>query len=599
MTTVGFDFGTTNSLISVVSKDRVVSLLDEDGLPIPSVVSYEGSSTVVGREAKRRLDSAGLGIHGNVVRSPKFLLGETTAHIGGVDRSPIDVVAEVVSHVRSEALQTRIDIDLGGISAAVVTIPVDMNGRKRRELREAFANAGVDVVQFVHEPLAALYGYFRASGDLADALRQFDRRRMLVVDWGGGTLDLTLCTFQGPELVQLNNHGSDDVGGDRFDESLRNVVLQKVFKRDGLTEDAAIHPEARTRLLHQCEISKIALSDAAAYSLFIDPFFKDGDRDLDHRITVEDMNGAVMPLIDRGMRFINDLLEAAGCAPAQVDLCLAVGGMVSMPAIRSRLNEVFGPARVVVPPNSATLVSEGAAWIANDQIPLTLARRIEVELARNSFLPIVLPGTLLPRRGEEQQFQQHLYCVDPRDSTAKIQFCSPARIGKDVQLTDARLPLAEVLTVPVDGKAPPFAERIELVMTLDHDLILSCSATSLNTKGKAMLEIHDLEFGIRFPAGPESEEASDAEDPFVTDVRAENEHGRLQVRSNVAIEAKNMTLVPGDLAHILDPWYLKRRGTDQQRFEHLYYQPCGQCGRAYSDPDCRCGTVQSAKAVPA
>jgi molecular chaperone DnaK len=596
MTTVGFDFGTTNSLISVVANDRVISLLDEDGLPIPSVVCYEGSSTIVGRDAKRKLDSAGLGIHGNVVRSPKFLLGETSAHIGGVDRSPVDVVAEVVAHVRSEAMSTRIDVNLEGLASAVVTIPIDMNGRRRRELREAFSIAGVDVVQFVHEPLAALYGYFRSSGDVGDALRQFDRRRMLVVDWGGGTLDLTLCTFHGPELIQLNNHGSDDVGGDRFDEAIRNVVLDKVYERDGITDDAAVHLDARTRLLHQCETSKIALSDAVAYSLFIDPFFKDGDRDLDYRITVDEMNLAVKPLIDRGMRYINDLLEAAGCAPAQVDLCLAVGGMVSMPAIRSRLNEIFGPARVVVPKNSATLVSEGAAWIAHDRIPLTMARRVEVELARNSFLPIVLPGTLLPRRGETQKFQQHLYCVDPRDATAKIQFCAPQRVGKDVQLTDSRLPLAEVLTVPVDGKAPPFAERIELDMMLDHDLILSCTATSLNTKGRAALEIHDLEFGIRFPSAGELDEDGDAEDPFVTDVRAAPEHGRLRVRSNVSTEPKDMTLVPGDLAHKLDPWYLKRKGTDQQRFEYLYYQPCGQCGRAYSDPDCRCGQIRSVKA---
>lgn len=599
MTTVGFDFGTTNSLISVVSNERVVSLLDEDGLPIPSVVCYEGSSTIVGREAKSRLDGAGLGIHGNVVRSPKFLLGETSVNIGGIDRSPVDVVAEVVSHVRSAALGTRIKIELDGITSAVVTIPIDMNGRRRRELREAFAIAGVDVVQFVHEPFAALYGFFRSAGDMGAALREFDRRRMLVVDWGGGTLDLTLCTFQGTELIQLSNHGSDDVGGDRFDESIRNIVLDSAFERDGITHNAAIYPDAWTRLLHQCETSKIALSETSAYSLFVDPFFKDGDRDLDYRLSVEKMDSAVMPLIDRGMQHINDLLESAGCAPAQVDLCLAVGGMVSMPAIRSRLNEVFGPARVVVPESSATLVSQGAAWIAHDRIPLTMARRVEVELARNSFLPVVLPGTLLPKRGETQTFKQHLYCVDPRDGTAKIQFCTPQRIGRDVQLTDARQPLAEVLTVPIDGKAPPFAERIELDMTLDHDLILACSASSLNTKGRAALEIHDLEFGIRLPGVDGSGESGDAPDPFVSDARVLLEPGRLSVRSNVTTETKKMSLVPGDLAHLLDRWYLNLKGTEQQRFEHLYYQPCGRCGRAYSDPDCRCGGFKSSKARPA
>ena len=52
-----------------------------------------------------------------------------------------------------------------------------------------------------------------------------------------------------------------------------------------------------------------------------------------------------------------------------------------MPAIRSRLHELFGPDRVEVPLNSATLISQGAAWIAHDRERLRLAKPIELELA--------------------------------------------------------------------------------------------------------------------------------------------------------------------------------------------------------------------------
>ena len=41
-TVVGFDFGTTNSLMSVVVGDEVIDVLDVDGRPFPSVVRYEG-----------------------------------------------------------------------------------------------------------------------------------------------------------------------------------------------------------------------------------------------------------------------------------------------------------------------------------------------------------------------------------------------------------------------------------------------------------------------------------------------------------------------------------------------------------------------------
>jgi len=83
MNVVGFDFGTTNSLISLIKGDRAISFFDDVGLPIPSVVCYEAGSTIVGRDAKRRMATAGLGVYGNIVRSPKMLLGQESVFVDG------------------------------------------------------------------------------------------------------------------------------------------------------------------------------------------------------------------------------------------------------------------------------------------------------------------------------------------------------------------------------------------------------------------------------------------------------------------------------------------------------------------------------------
>ena len=97
---VGFDFGTTNSLVSAVIGNRVIDVHDDEGRPHPSVVRYEGEEVIVGREAREALEEVGIGVHGNTVRSPKFLLGDEIVPVGGVDRSPIDIVADVIRHVR-------------------------------------------------------------------------------------------------------------------------------------------------------------------------------------------------------------------------------------------------------------------------------------------------------------------------------------------------------------------------------------------------------------------------------------------------------------------------------------------------------------------
>jgi molecular chaperone DnaK len=57
---VGFDFGTTNSLASVVIGTEVITFLENEQ-PIPSVVSFEGGKVEVGRKAHDKLTSAGPG----------------------------------------------------------------------------------------------------------------------------------------------------------------------------------------------------------------------------------------------------------------------------------------------------------------------------------------------------------------------------------------------------------------------------------------------------------------------------------------------------------------------------------------------------------
>lgn len=125
MNVVGFDFGTTNSLISVIRGNQPINFLDEENRPTPSIVCYEGSQTIVGRVAKERLTTAGLGIHGNIVRSPKMKLGQESVFIG-VERSPVDIVADVVRHVLEKAIESpSYGPEIGDVSdAAVVTIPV-------------------------------------------------------------------------------------------------------------------------------------------------------------------------------------------------------------------------------------------------------------------------------------------------------------------------------------------------------------------------------------------------------------------------------------------------------------------------------------------
>lgn len=588
MNVVGFDFGTTNSLISVVRGQRAISFLDDEQRPIPSVVCYEGVQKILGREAKERLAQAGLGVQGNTVRSPKMFLGRDSVFVEGTERSPVDIVSDVVRHVLHQAQSSA--RDLGEIPGAVVTIPVDMEGYRRRALREAFMLAGLRIVQFVHEPLAALYGLFRDQ-DLASMLRRYDRKLVLVFDWGGGTLDLTLCRPMGDMVVQLMNDGTDEVGGDVFDEAIMNRLIQKVAAARGLGESVDTQPGAKARLMDRCERAKIDLSSRSNVAIYVGSFFRGADEEeFDYALSQGELEQIVGPLLDKGFNRIERILTDAGYTPEQVSLCVATGGMSNMPAVKRRLHEWFGPERVKIPDGTATLISQGAAWIAADQVGLQLAKNVELVLARNSYLPLVKAGTVMPKEGEVQRETYHLYCTDPRDGVAKFQICTPKRAGASVLPSDPRTHLEHV-TVKVDGKARAFHERLELDVRINDDLILEAHARSLNLKDEDRREIHNLVFGLRFPAEAQATGSSDKEKEEAPASGGHRQIGALSVRANVA-DRVDLSLVPGEFLYQYDPFYfdVRRNPPERQVLEKLYYQPCSLCGRASNDPACQCSS---------
>lgn len=589
MAVVGFDFGTTNSLISIVQGDRVISFADEEGLPVPSVACYEGGAVIVGREAKSRLSEAGLGVHGNVVRSPKTLLGQESTFVGGVAKNPVDIVRDVVQFVRAQAIESRKVKGLA-VDRAVATIPVNMDGRRRALLRDAFRMADISIVQFVHEPLAALYGHFRSSPDLEKTLRRYDKELVLVFDWGGGTLDLTLCRVMEGILVQVGNDGTDDVGGDVFDELLRREVEKRVRLQRSLGDDVQVMPGAKARLMHVCERAKIELSSRTRFNVYVSNYFSGlDDPDLDLQLSRDDLDSIVSHLVSQGVSRIEELLARRGYSPASVALCLATGGMANMPMVKARLHELFGPQRVHVSDRSASLISEGAAWVAHDSARLHLAKNVELTLARNSYLPLLPAGLSMPQEGEVKTDGFSLYCVDPTDGKAKFALAAPLKPGRAIQQGDERRPLAN-LVVKVDAKAAPFRERLQLDLQINDNLILGISARSLNLGRQADAEVHDLEFALSFP-GVDSSWLHETEGNESGELD-ELESGGVTMRSNIA-DTEDPGLVPGEVLYRFKPGYFDTRHEPPkiQVEEKLYYTPCSVCGKASNDPLCRCGSL--------
>ncbi|MBM5570545.1 MULTISPECIES: Hsp70 family protein [Deefgea] len=587
---IGFDFGTTNSLISIIVGDRVISLLDGN-MPHPSVVCYQGDQIIVGRKAKERLANMQLGVIGNIVRSPKTRLGEPKIWVDDVARNPKEIVADLVRYVKNAAQEQQ----PGQYDHAVVTIPVDMQGHRRAELRDAFRMAGMSIVQFVHEPLAALYGHLRNQDNFEQKIRELNRELVLVFDWGGGTLDLTLCKIMDGMLLQIKNDGCSDVGGDVLDEMIVNEVVRRSLAERNITDEVLPRSGARQKLLARAEAAKISLSDRSEALVYVPSYFDSDsmdDPDLEFTLKRADFEAMVSSKIESGIQRIHNLLNGLRINPSQISLCLATGGMVNMPMIQSRLLELFGPQCLHVSERGATVISEGAAWIAHDRANLKLAKNIEVLVAGQTHFPVIKANVDMPREGEVSGNETiNLYCTDPRDGKAKIQLTSPERPGRTVQGTDTRS-ILENLSVKVDSKSRKLFERVELKLSIDENLILHAEATASLNGDRDFAEVHNLEFGLSLP-DTQAEKKKDMADLIEWPQPEIDKAQQVCLRSNVA-PVESEKVVPGDFLYQIKPRLFDReawdRATDLQIAEHLYYQPCSICRRPTHHPECKCAS---------
>lgn len=583
----GLDFGTTNSLVSVVIDDKTRVLFNQDDqLPHPSVVWYKGSEVIVGREARKPMDSIDTGSVGDFIRSPKRYLG--SAKIPETNKSPVDVVADILKFLKQHGASKE-----GGkfaIDRVVMTVPVNAPGSYRRALRQAARKAGIAIHQFVHEPLAALYGYLRSQPNFEQKLAELEDQLVLVFDWGGGTLDLTLCKVQKGMLVQIRNRGDDQVGGDEFDKIILKFVKDQYQKQHNLTGKPNEYPGATSKLIYQCELGKIQLSGRETTTVAVAQYGSEGP--LEVNLSRSKLIELTKHLIDQGMSNIDAILkesQAANLPP--IALCVATGGMVRMPYIRERLLEKFDAAKVPLIEHGDRLISQGAAWIANDGVALCLAKPFEILLGDDDYSTVLEEEkTHLPFENAELSFDFKCYCTDPRDGFATFQFARPVFPGR-TYTGDPRRNYATLL-VAVDAHTRPLYEAIDVNLKIDHDCVATITAKSKMVSDQRSREIHDLEFGLKVGKYFEPNKSAEYDlaskkktlknQPESLIKRPPLPEGAIKLRSNVSRSQQAREMIPGDATNFLEA--IKReeplwQPTERQHEEKMYYVPCCLCRR--------------------
>lgn len=168
--------------------------------------------------------------------------------------SPEEITAELLKSLLKLAENY---LNESRLSKAVITVPAYFDSARRQATLRAARLSGLQDVTFISEPTAAV---------LAVDLTEYPQATyILVFDFGGGTLDLSLVKRillpdNVTEYEVLAVGGNMRLGGMNFDEALLRHVAYHITSQFGVQPQQI--PGMRAKLLQQCELAKHTLSNS-------------------------------------------------------------------------------------------------------------------------------------------------------------------------------------------------------------------------------------------------------------------------------------------------------------------------------------------------
>ena len=385
---IGIDLGTSTSEAAVFMEGKIVVIPNHLGEIItPSCVhiSKEGKITV-GREARELL----LLEPECTFYEVKRLFGANLSLLAhGESYSPEEIQAHIISYLVRSAEEY-----LGEkVTSAVITVPAYFSDTQRKQTVRAGELAGITVARIINEPTAAALDYGLAN--LAEC------KQLVVYDFGGGTLDVTVLELFEGVLDVRSTCGNNKLGGKDFDEALAAF----------LTADKKPDILSLTRIKAEAEACKIALSAAEEYQVAL-PFLqnkKGVSFSLDQTITKGKLQELIGDLVRSTQSQIDTALVDAQLSAEDIDEVLLVGGSTKIPLVGEFLCGLFNksPQRLVDPDlavvrgaaaQAAIIGGELAGELAiTDICPFTLGTSCyDTVLARAVFHPLITKNTVIP-----------------------------------------------------------------------------------------------------------------------------------------------------------------------------------------------------------
>jgi len=476
---IGIDLGTSNSAAAVVEAGKPTIIPSAEGTVVgggkafPSYIAFDkDNNLLVGEPARRQAVTN----PENTVSAFKRKMGTKEKYsINGKEYTPQQLSSFILQKIKKDA-----EAFLGEpIQKAIITVPAYFNDSQRQATKDAGAIAGLEVVRIINEPTAASLAY--------GIDKEGQEEKILVFDFGGGTLDVTIMDFGEGVFEVKSTSGDTELGGTDMDEILTNYVAEEFKKENDI--DLKQDKTALQRLKEAVEKAKIELSSTLETDINL-PFISandSGPKHLTMKITRAKLEELVNPIIEKCRGPLEQSLKDSKLTPNDITKIILVGGPTRMPSMQKFVEDYVGKKieRGVDPMECVAmgaaiqggiLTGETKDVLLLDVTPLTLG----IETLGSVMTPLIERNTTIPA-SKSQVF-----------STA-----ADNQPAVDIHILQGERPMVgdnkTLGRFMLDGipPAPRGVPQIEVSFNIDANGILNVSAKDKATNKEQSITITD------------------------------------------------------------------------------------------------------------
>jgi molecular chaperone DnaK len=475
---IGIDLGTSNSAAAVVMGGKPTIIPAAEGATVggkafPSVVAFtKTGELLVGEPARRQ---AVTNPDSTIVAAKRKMGSDYTFKIQDKTYKPQQISAFILQKIKKDA-----EAFIGEpVNKAVITVPAYFDDNQRQATKDAGTIAGLEVVRIINEPTAAslAFGLDKTKDDM----------KIMVFDFGGGTLDVTIMEMGGGVFEVMSTSGDTQLGGTDMDKIIIDYILDEFKKKEGI--ELSKDTTAMTRIREAAEKAKIELSTVMETDINL-PFIAhnpaSGAKNLELRMTRAKLDELIGPIIQRCRPSIEKALEDSKLSKSDINKIVMVGGPTRIPLVKKFVGEILGrePESGVDPMEAVAMgaaIQAGiiAGDVTNDIVlldvtPLTLG----IETLGGVREPLIERNTTIPTS------KSKVFTTAADNQTAvTIHIVQGER---PMAIDNVSLGSFNLTDLP---PAPRGIPQIEVKFDIDANGIINVTAKDLGTKKEAKITI--------------------------------------------------------------------------------------------------------------